>query len=682
MLSKEKADKLAALAARQLEQGLEAKRERFETVRDYFDLYSTGSMKLDGNGEETVFNAPFPFFADFVDTLQSKIDNPPKCDFRIPNLKALSDKVQAAWEQEKSSTHAGWNRKDRVEKRQAILSGRAVCKVYASSVDNRYESHYDTVDVFSFVADPSRGHLMGGNYHGETDIFKTHESLEAGAENGWYDRGQVELLKNRKDDENESDRDNRYDRLKAQGISLEDTSFVGQAGVLMTEWVMRDGNEWYYLLFDPKSKIWVRAEKLVDAFKSGKTPFVSWATHHDEWNFWSKCVADDIAPVTESMRFLLNNAIENERRRVRPQRIVDSGALVDVNELQDYMPDQVILRNPGKDPNVVTVETPEATGTINLVEYLDTASKSHVGLQGQGVDEKDAKVGVFYGQLNREADRIGIINKEYSESYSWKGYNFFWGLKQHLTAPKQVEMLGKFGTRLQELTSVELSDADDVDDVIVSGGSAQDELDAVQAERRLNALSELTAAYPDKINPSWVIRTTLEGVNFTEDEIEEALDIDGSVNRELMEEADKAIQDIILGRPVRLNNQADVNFMQRIQDYATEELNWVKLGKDGKEIGVDKKKKELYKKLTDYMRAHQPIVVSNMMRKVREQAFKTQMAGLQEQPAGAQQGVNIEAPGEQEQQLSSARPFEEGTATPGGTASASQGISNTLSGRP
>ena len=678
MLPQSKADELAHIAREQLTQGLVAKMKRMEQVREYNDLYNNKTIEVDSD----IFNIPFPYFSNFIDKFQSKIDNAVSLTFKIPNKRTLSEKVKAAWEQERSSTKSGWNRKDRVEKKSALLSGRGISKIYASSLDNKYQSHYDIVDVYSFVADPTRGQLMDGNYHGETDIFKTKEDLDVGVQAGYYSKVQVDKLKSGETikDGNAEVMKGKFDRLKALGVDIESTSFAGQKGNLMCEWIMRHNNEWYYLLFDPKSGVWIRAEALKDVFDNGKTPFVSWATHYDEFNFWSKSLADDVAPVTESMRFLINNALENEKRRTRPMRMVDAGSLLDVNELQDYVPDNVILRNVGRDPNIITIETPEIQGTINLVSYLDTTSQAKTGVQDSGVSETDAKVGIYYGQLQQEADRIGVINKEYSESYAPKGYNFFWGLKQHLTKAKQVEMLGKGGRKLQQLDKVELSDVDDVDDVIVSGGNKQDELDAVEQERQLKTLSELTKAYPQSLNPKWVIERSLKAVDFEQDDIEQALDVEGSVNRELMEEADQAIQDIMLGQTPELNNGADVNFMQRIKDFVTDELNWVKLDKDGNQIGIDKKTKELADKLLAFMYAHQEVVIENNLRKIRQEQFKQATGGMLEgDPEGAQNGVDVPPPTGQEGQQSLARPFETPGGTPAGTASASQGITNTLS---
>lgn len=675
MLSKTLADKLTDIASQQLSQGLDAKKKRMDIVVEINNLYNNKTIELSGQ----TMNIPFPILAGQIDLLYSKIDNAPDVSYKVPNKQSLSDKVQAAWKQESSSTRAGWRRKDRAEKKFAMLSGRGVCKVYASSVGNEYRSHYDVVDIYAFVADPTRGFLEDGNYHGETDIFKTEASLALGVKAGVYSASQVALLGNKETvkDGQQQVVTNKFDRLKALGIDVETTSFAGQEGYNMTEWVMRYNNEWYYLLFEPSRKIWVRAELLKDVFASGKTPYVSWATNYDEYNFWSKGPADDVYPIAEAIRFILNTALENEKRRGRPMRIVDAGALVDVNELQDYVPDNVIIRNPGKDPNIITVETPEITTTIDLVSFLDSMIQNKSGVADQGVAESDPKVGVFYGKLQQEADRIGTINKEYSESYAHKGYRFFWGLKQHLTKDKQIEMLGKGGVKLQQLTRFDFKDVDDVDDVVVSGGSQEAEETAVDVERKAKTLTELTSSYAEVLNPRWAIRTSLKLVGFDDDDIEEALDVESTVNRKIIEQADQAIQGIMMGDMPDLIMSADVAFANRILDYVREELNYIKLDKMGNEVGIDKDMKYKSDLLMAYLNAHKNIIMQNMMR-VQQKAKVAAMGMPQVDQSGG--GVQIPPVSQGTQQAQLAQPNETPTGTAAGTASQSQGVTRALTG--
>lgn len=671
MLEKSLADKLTLVATEQLTQGLEAKKARMDVVSEIIDLYNNKTLDIG----DSMMNIPFPIMAGQVDLMYSKIDNPPTLTFKVPNKKTLSEKVQAAWVQESSSTRAGWRRKDRSEKKMAVMAGRAVCKVFASSVNNEYRSHYELVDIYSFVADPTRGDLEEGNYHGETDIFKTHTALKNAAKAGIYNAEQVAKLLSIKEtmkDGSSQVVENKFNRLAAMGIDVATSSFAGQEGVLLTEWIMRYEDEMYYLLFEPSTRVWVRAEKLEDVFENGKTPYVSWATNYDHFAFWSKSPADDWYPIAEAIRFILNNALENEKRRARPMRIVKAGDLIDVNELQDYVPDNVIIAN--REPNIVTVETPDAQASINIAQFLDTMIQAKSGVNEPGTQSTDAKVGVYYGKLQQEADRVGAINKEYSESYAHKGYRFFWGLKQHLTRSKQVEMLGRMGIKLQELSRFDFKDVDDVDDVLVSGGSADQETNAVEQQQKNTALSEVMSAFPQIINPRWAIKAKLKNAGFDDDDIREAIDSQALMDTDQIEEADQAIQDIMLGNMPELNNAAEIPFVDRIVNYARTELNWVKLDKNGNETGeIDKKTKEQFDKLLAYVKAHQDIIMANEERKVAKEPVQ--------QP---QDGVNVpEAPRESQQlqRQKLAQPNEPMTPVPGtpsGTAAMSQNITGAM----
>jgi hypothetical protein len=674
MLDSKLADELTRVAGMQLSEGIRAKEGRMRVVSEIMDLYNNKTLEVQAG----MVNIPFPTLAGHIDLMQSKIDEAPTLTFKVPNKPSLTDKVMSAWIQESSSTRSGWKRKDRAEKKAALLSGRGIAKVFASSVGNEYRSHFEVVDFYSFVADPTRGFLEDGNYHGETDIFKTADALRSGARAGVYSTSQVaRLLSGATETQADGNVDvtkNKFDRLRTLGIDVETTSFAGQAGKNMTEWVMRHDGEWYYLLFEPKSLTWVRAERLRDVFANGKTPYVSWATHYDEFAFWTKGSGDDVYPIAEAIRLILNTALENEKRRGRPMRIVDSGALVDINELQDYVPDNVIVRNPGRDPNVVTVETPETTTTIDMAMFLDRMIQSKSGVSEPGTSESDPKVGVFYGKLQQEADRIGVINKEYSESYAHKGYRFFWGLKQHLTKPKQVEMLGKGGVKLQLMDRFDFKDVDDVDDVIVSGGSRDAETTAVESQKKVETLNALAAAFPDKLNPLWIIRQQLSEAGYEDDQIEEAMDVSVSIHKESSENADSAIQSILLGDTPNLYMAADKAFADRIIRFVREEMNYVELDKNGNEKGIDKSKKKQADLLLAFVGAHVPIIAGNTQRQAEQMA--------QAAPTGG--SLQLPVPGQEEAQAAAAMPGEmpAGMApagTPMGTAAASQGISNAMS---
>lgn len=682
MINRQLADKLTSIALKQLDAGIRMKEQRMKVIGEIEDLYNNKVVQInDGR-----VNIPFPIMSGQIDTIYSKIDNPPSVKFEIPNREDIAARVSESWKIDSSSSRAGWKRKDRAEKKLSLFSGRGISKIYASSIDKNYQAHYDVVDHRSFICEGTRGNLEDNLYCGEIDIFKTEADIAQMVRMGIYDRQNATALVSGGSEEKQAyvAFENQWDRMRALGLSPEMNAFVGQKIFNMAEWYLDHDGTRYYLLLDPQKGTWLRAEKLSDitGSKNPVYPYVSWATNYDEFNFWSKGPGDDILPIAEGMRLTLNETLENARRRNRPMRIVDNNVVEDINQLLEYIPDNVIVAKPGRTSNIVTLETPEISTSINLVQFLNNfmGEKTGISSQLQGTPDQDVKVGVYYGTLQQAADRIGSINKEYSESYADKAYRYFWGLKQHLSGPKAVQMLGKFGYAWEELTPKDLRDIDDIDDVVVSGGSSEETVDEVKKKRQLDTLAQITANpnLAAKLNPTWVIKTSLKGSDFSDDDIQEALDSQGSEQRELMLEADRAIQQIIEGKTPKLNRGATIGFVQRILDWDRDNVDYI--NPDGT---INKKQYELSQRLTTYAKAHisEPfnIVQQNMLSDVRQMVMSEmkQRAG-QEGSAGAGGGINVPPPTEQEMQQEVTQPFESG-GTPEATAQTSQALSQDLS---
>lgn len=683
-VSKELKDKLVGIATKQLASGLKLKRERMRTVNEIEDLYYNKIVELIDNR----VNIPFPIMSGQIDTFYSKIDNPPTVNFRIVDLPNFGDKIQAAWQDDKSIMRTRWEPKDRAEKKMALISGRGICKVFASSINNRYKAHYDVVDYHSFVCEGRRGHLEDNLYCGETDIFKTMGDLDRMAKFGFYDKGQVVKLKKMvsegKFDFNTSILQGKLNRQKAMGLNPEANGFLGQQVVNLTEWGMQYEGKRYYLLFESVTKTWLRCEELKDVFVNNKWPWVSWAVNYDEYMFWSKGVGDDILPIAEAMRIVLNEAIENTRRRNRPMRIIGGSEFDDPNELMEFIPDNVVVASKGKRGEIVTIETPEISASLNLVQFLDNFKAQHTGISPeiQGASDKDTKVGVFFGTLQQAADRIGTINKEYSDSYAEKGYRYFWGLKEHLTTSKAIELLGKDGLHMDELTQKDLKDVDDVDDIVVGGGSREEEVNEIKSQRQSTVIAEISGnpALSQKVNPDWLLKTALKTGGFTDDDIQQALDTKGGADLQLIKEADSAIRDILLKKTPRLNRGATTVYIQHILDYDTNNIDFQKTNRAGEVIGIDKQNLLISQRLRAFAKAHIPIAVENSVRKAHEISSQAVRAGLQQelQAGASSEELNLPAPSQQELQVAAARPFETPLSTPEGVSSTSQKLSGAL----
>src|SRR5439155_11190817 len=126
---------------------------------------------------------------------------------------------------------------------------------------------------------------------------------------GWYDGQQVSKLLSASlmmKKEQLEEMDTREQSMRSLGLNLKAYSYVGQEVYSFVTWGMVYNGVRQYLMFEPKTKIWIRAHKLDDVFKRKSDepelwPFVSWATHYDTWNFWSKAPADDVYPIHDAM---------------------------------------------------------------------------------------------------------------------------------------------------------------------------------------------------------------------------------------------------------------------------------------------------------------------------------------------------------------------------------------------
>lgn len=691
MVDKRLADKLASVATKQIEAGVKLRQPRLDTIKQIEDLYNN---KVESTFDGRI-NVPIPFMSGHIDTLMGKIDARPAVEYSPGDEAdvAIVDKVTAAFRIDSTSMKAAWGRKDRQEKKLALISGRGISKIYAESPESKYRARYEVIDYHDFVCEGTQGHLEDQLYAGQMNIFRTPFALKRNATMGFYDKSQVGLLLARTDSQeykkNEDLYKNKINRLQSLGLDPESNSYIGQPVINLTEWCMDFEGDRYFLVLDYRTGTWVRAERLVETFpvgedyETGLYPYVTWATNDEAFAFWTKGAGDDILPVAEGMRIIINQTLTNMMRKNQPQRAVDPSVFPDPNELEWDRPDDIIITNPGKDPSkgVYTFQTPDLTASIDLVQYLDQflGKKSGVNSDAQGAADKDVKVGVYYGNVQQAADRIGTIEKNYNESYAEKGYRYFWGLKTHCTEGKMVKMIGKTGVKWEELTRGELKDMQDVD-VIVTGGTQEAELNAIKQKQQSEALASVTAnpEYAAMLSKRWVIENTFRIAGFTDEDIQQALDVESDENREILNEASQAIQMILQGKQPKLNRGANAAFLQKILDFDTENLDYIKLDKAGNMVGIDKDLKAKSDALKAYAEAHYDIVIENTMRKARMQAqLEMRKAGEEMMKSGQ---FNQPVPTEMDQRMAALRPGEMAPAnTPAGTAQQSQSISSTMS---
>jgi hypothetical protein len=603
------------------------------------------------------FNIPVPIIPGFVDTWQGKMAKHTTLKFKqqeSADYKA-TQKTTSFYAAQKNKDDYDWDMADTDGKKLAVMSGRAIYSYMAVSKP-KYKSILDQVDHYDFICDPiGGGHLENHRFVQRDNIFKDKETIKAGVADGLYEQAQVERLINATSQDMLVDTDNkfrskqnRFSALKMDGLTH---NYAGQSLYKLIE----AGTTWkgkrYYVLFNYETGIWLRCRPLEEVFKSNLWWFTSWATHRDNFNFWSKSPCDDMLPMSEMIRVLVNQEFDNRNKRNYGQRAYDPEMFDDPSELE-WRQDGLVAVKSGTSrvqqiaSGIYQFETPELQGTINLVEWIDGMLKEKTGVnsEAQGQSE-ESKVGIAYLNVQQSAERTALTYESYVKCWQSIGRRFLWGLWEHMRAPMAVEIIGEQGAEWDEIARREIK----TDwDIIVEGGMDEAQQDAIQTKQ----LTEMFATLPpDELavtSPKWRVKTKLQAIGVDEDDIRMAFDLEGDQNKEILSEASLMIQDCLEGRPYKLNRGATPAFCQKILDYATD---------------TDLPMAE-YQKLMALVEAHLPIAQENMARKAVQMRAQ---AGVPPIPGQQAPGSLGPAP------MPASSPV---PGTAGATASMSQDVSN------
>lgn len=624
-------DKLIAIAQQQIKTSLEYKKPRMEDAQKSIDLYN-GKTKKALKGR---WNIPLPIMSGYVDTLLSKTDDPPKLKFTYQDMADLSraKKVQAKWEQDSSAVTGRWNEKDRQVKKLASFYGVGILKYFAyNDTKGMYGSHIEVIDPLDFECEPMGGqNLRNHKFYGQRNIFKTKAELEAGAtgKDPIYNKKEVLRLSMAYSPGDHKVIEKLYiektDRLRSLGFNPDTNNYVGVTVFSMTEWYMEYDGIWYYILMEPHTGIAVRFDRLSNVFESGFGPFESWHTHPDPFNFWSKAPADDMRPVAEGMNIIFNQALDNREKKNYGQRAYDPAVFPDPSQLE-WRPDGLVETTSGISSaqgigagvyKFDIADMPES-GTINLMQFMDNFTGLKTGVTSEAQGESDEKrVGIYYGNLQQIADRLGLYNKAYSECWGRLGLLYYWGLREHIKTNKlMVKMIGQQGYNWVELVK---DDTDPLQEfnIEVVGGQAQAQLDEITKKTRMDSL--VIAAKLQRINPDVATEEILRSGGWEEGQIKRIMDMQSYGSEEIIAEAHQAIQDILAGEKPRLNRGATTIFMQTILDFAY----------DSEDLSIKD-----FITLKEYAEAHVQFATENAMRKV----------NLASAQIGAPMGQNVATP--------------------------------------
>ena len=542
--------KLVSIAKVQIDACLNFKRPRMADIQKNEDLYNNKVRKaIKGR-----WNMPLPIMPGFLDTLMSKIDERVMINFGYKDLADYkrAKKVTAAWELESSPQFDNWDKVDRACKKQAILCGLGIYKFYAES-NPKYSSHLYVPDIYDFIFEPNGGNdIQKHLFVGEKNIFKTKQEIIDGVDSGLYDLKEARKLISSSEANDHKDNEDAYNeknnRFKSLGLDPVSNNYVGQPIFALNEHYMVYNGTKYYLLFDCRSGACLRCEKLKDVFKSDLYPYVTWQTNEDAFNLLSKALADDIRPVAEAMKEIFNQMLDNIEKRNWNQRIIKPDMFSDISEF-NWRPNGLIKLKAGESRSVndgiyeFKVDD-NSSVVINVFSLLENylGKKTGITSEAQGVSDKDKKVGIYYGEMQQVADRIGLQNKAYTEAQIQLGYLYYWGLKEHLTEGMMVKLIGDKGVEWDEIKKNDLAFTKDPDIFVTNSNS---DTDSIKQQRKIEALSSIISnpLLAQRLNPEWTIENVMTAGGWEIEDIKSATDLESNGSKESISEAKQYIED-------------------------------------------------------------------------------------------------------------------------------------------
>lgn len=562
--------KLLQIARKNLETCLEFREPRMAQIKKYEDMYQ-GKTKPALKGR---FNIPVPILEGFVQTLQSKIDDQIRVEFkrgREATLK-VAKKLTAAWERDSASDRGDFNGADLDAKSLAVFSGFGVLKLVPSA--NPYRQDLMAIDYHDVIFEPYGGRDLEKHlFKGQLNIFKTKQELV----DGDYDQdGVTSLINNQTEAENkkvQEEVEGKSNRFMAMGLSPKNYTYVGTDIYNLTEMVLKYKGEDWYLLFNYEKNIGVRAMPLKEMFSSGLSPWVAWHTERNPVNFLCRAPVDGIYPIAEAMRILINQNFDNIQKRNWDMVLYNARKILDPSQFE-YRPNGLIRVKLEAGESMQSayekMRTPDtSTITINLLQFLDNFIGMKTGITpgAQGSAGED-KVGIYYGNLKQIADRFGLFNKFYKQSHLEIAKRYKPNLADFMPSRGfMVKFIGLLGLQEEELTKKELKEELSVSVVSQNVEAQNDEMTRKKQQESLLTLikdPELKA----RVGKGWILKEVLRIGEYSEDQTREALSGEEGGDAELMAEAARAIEVIEEGEMPKLNRGANTAFIRKIALYA------------------------------------------------------------------------------------------------------------------
>src|SRR3990167_7757097 len=333
---KSEADQITKQARAEYEAGIRFRHDREKQWAINEDFFSNRVKIL----IKSKFNVPVPIVPGFVEAWKAKIGKHPNLTFEQSESAdyMAAKKATALLTRIKTHDDYDWDMLDSDGDTVACLYGKTTYSYMAHSKP-KYSSNLELIDPYDVVDDP-----MGGantekyRFRQRDNHFKSREELKEGADEGIYSSEQIsKILTSIKADkivDKDSLFQSKQNRFMALGLNGISYNYAGQDLYKFIE----AGTIWkgqrYYVLFNYETCIWVRCQPLKEVFESNLWPLVSWFPIRDPFPPLPKAPVDDIVPLAESIRVLLNQELDNRHKRNYGQRGYDPDIIPNPADLE------------------------------------------------------------------------------------------------------------------------------------------------------------------------------------------------------------------------------------------------------------------------------------------------------------------------------------------------------------
>lgn len=523
--------------------------------------------------DETKSKVPLFQAISFEETLLSKIDNSLVFKMSPGGLedKRKAEKFNAL--RERDAKVDRWDAKDRAGKRHAIKYGRAIY-VYTAQSAEGYKPNLSQIRPRNFHIDPDvkaidANGIEGALHLGWWGVKKTKYELLQGIKDGIYDKKATEELIAAGSNYSDQSQDD-FEENTASNVPEEVAKNKKMANenvwLFYQHFTMDYETGERYVLLLTKGGACIRCQKWLEVDPSGLYPVWTWAASPDDNEFWSISPIERVRRIFKAMEKSINQMLDNADQVNKPKLAVNVDFIRNLAQAKYGSGGFLeITGNVDADKAVKAVLTPSIDTPLKVFDKLQTIidRESGVTALAAGVADENGTLGIYDGNQENLGDRLGLLNKEYSEGYYrfatlWKN-----GVRFNLTSKVAIRILGPNGVGIEEIIWSDIKPTQYDYDILVESTAAEAQSSKIEMKNKLEVLG---AAKDDQLyNQKAVREKQLDLIGFSEDDKRTLLDTKNG-SEGMLVRAYEDFEKLILGKDVTVPRVANLDYIQAIVD--------------------------------------------------------------------------------------------------------------------